>query len=109
MATPTVSGGAPGSENVLNGLTVTAVADKITAKSGEKVTVTVTISGKATSAVTLTLTGASWLAPSVPTGVAYTNGTKLAVTDGTNLGDGVTVKCEFTVTSTMTTTNIALA
>ena len=109
VAAPTVSGGTPGPENVLNGLTVTAVADKTTAKSGEKVTVTVTISGKATSAVTLTLTGASWLAPSVPTGVAYTNGTKLTVADGTNLGDGVTVKCEFTVTSTMTTTNIALA
>ena len=93
----------------LKGLTVTAVADKTTAKSGEKVTVTVTISGKATSAVTLTLTGASWLAPSVPTGVAYTNDTELAVADGTNLGDGVTVKCEFTVTSSVTTTNIKLA
>ena len=110
VAAPTVSGGATGSENVLNGLTVTAVADKITAKSGEKVTVTVTISGKATGAVTLTVTDpSSWLAASVPVGVVYTNGTKLTVADGTNLGDGVTVKCEFTVTSTMTTTNIALA
>ena len=109
VAAPTVSGGATGSENVLNGLTVTAVADKTTAKSGETVTVTVTISGKATGAVTLTLTGASWLAPSVPTGVTYTSPTVLAVANGTNLGDGVTVKCEFTVTSTMTTTNIALA
>ena len=85
------------------------MADKTTAKSGETVTVTVTISGKATGAVTLTLTGASWLAPSVPTGVAYTSGTELTVADGTNLGDGVTVKCEFTVTSSVTTTNIALA
>ena len=109
VAAPTVSGGATGSENVLNGLTVSAVADKTTAKSGETVTVTVTISGKATGAVTLTLTGASWLAPSVPTGVAYTSGTVLTVADGTNLGDGVTVKCEFTVTSSVTTTNIALA
>ena len=109
VAAPTVSGGATGSENVLNGLTVSAVADKTTAKSGETVTVTVTISGKATGAVTLTLTGASWLAPSVPTGVAYTSGTVLTVANGTNLGDGVTVKCEFTVTSSVTTTNIALA
>ena len=109
VAAPTVSGGATGSENVLKGLTVSAVADKTTAKSGETVTVTVTISGKATDNVTLTLTGASWLAPSVPTGVAYTSGTELTVADGTNLGDGVTVKCEFTVTSSVTTTNIALA
>ena len=109
VAAPTVSGGATGSENVLKGLTVSAVADKTTAKSGETVTVTVTISGKATDTVTLTLTGASWLAPSVPTGVAYTSGTKLTVANGTNLGDGVTVKCEFTVTSSATTTNIALA
>ena len=106
VAAPTVTGLTDGK---IKGLTVTAVADKTTAKSGETVTVTVTISGKATDAVTLTLTGASWLAPSVPTGVTYTSPTVLAVANGTNLGDGVTVKCEFTVTSTMTTTNIALA
>ena len=110
VAAPTVSGGATGSENVLNGLTVTAVADKTTAKSGETVTVTVTISGKATSAVTLTVTNpSSWLAASVPVGVVYTNGTKLTVADGTNLGDGVTVKYEIPVSSTVATNNIALA
>ena len=109
VAAPKVVNGSGSEITGLKGLTVRAVADKTTAKSGEKVTVTVTISGKATGAVTLTLTGASWLAPSVPTGVAYTNGTELAVADGTNLGDGVTVKCEFTVTSSVTTTNIALA
>ena len=108
VAAPKVVNGSGSEITGLKGLTVSAVADKTTAKSGEKVTVTVTISGKATGAVTLTLTGASWLAPSVPTGVAYTNGTELAVADGTNLGDGVTVKCEFTVTSSVTTTNIAL-
>ena len=110
VAAPTVSGGASGSENVLNGLTVTAVADKTTAKSGEKVTVTVTISGKATGAVTLTVTApSSWLAASVPVGVVYTNGTVLTVADGTNLGDGVTVKYEIPVSGTVTTNNIALA
>ena len=109
VAAPKVVNGSGSEITGLKGLTVSAVADKTTAKSGETVTVTVTISGKATGAVTLTLTGASWLAPSVPTGVAYTNSTVLTVADGTNLGDGVTVKCEFTVTSTMTTTNIALA
>ena len=110
VAAPTVSGGATGSENVLKGLTVTAVADKTTAKSGEKVTVTVTISGKATGAVTLTVTDpSSWLAASVPVGVVYTNGTKLTVADGTNLGDGVTVKYEIPVSSTVTTNNITLA
>ena len=110
VATPKVVNGSGSEITGLNGLTVTAVADKTTAKSGEKVTVTVTISGKATGAVTLTVTDpSSWLAASVPVGVVYTNGTKLTVADGTNLGDGVTVKCEFTVTSTMTTTNIALA
>ena len=110
VAAPTVSGGATGSENVLNGLTVTAVADKTTAKSGEKVTVTVTISGKATGAVTLTVTDpSSWLAASVPVGVVYTNGTKLTVADGTNLGDGVTVKYEIPVSGTVATNNIALA
>ena len=94
----------------LNGLTVTAVADKTTAKSGEKVTVTVTISGKATGAVTLAVTDlSSWLAASVPVGVVYTNGTKLTVADGTNLGDGVTVKYEIPVSSTVTTNNITLA
>ena len=110
VAAPTVSGGATGSENVLKGLTVTAVADKTTAKSGEKVTVTVTISGKATDAVTLTVTApSSWLAASVPVGVVYTNGTVLTVADGTNLGDGVTVKYEIPVSGTVTTNNIALA
>ena len=94
----------------LKGLTVTAVADKTTAKSGEKVTVTVTISGKATGAVTLTVTDpSSWLAASVPVGVVYTNGTKLTVADGTNLGDGVTVKYEIPVSSAVTTNNIVLA
>ena len=94
----------------LEGLTVTAVADKTTAKSGEKVTVTVTISGKATGDVTLTVTDpSSWLAASVPVGVVYTNGTKLTVADGTNLGDGVTVKYEIPVSSTVTTNNITLA
>ena len=110
VAAPTVSGGATGSENVLNGLTVTAVADKTTAKSGEKVTVTVTISGKATGTVTLTVTDpSSWLAASVPVGVVYTDGTKLTVADGTNLGDGVTVKYEIPVSGTVATNNIALA
>ena len=110
VAAPTVSGGAHGSENVLNGLTVTAVADKTTAKSGEKVTVTVTISGKATDAVTLTVTApSSWLAASVPVGVEYTNGTVLKVANGTNLGDGVTVKYEIPVSSTVTINDIALA
>ena len=110
VAAPTVSGGASGTENVLNGLTVTAVADKTTAKSGEKVTVTVTISGKATGAVTLTVTApSSWLAASTPVGVAYTSGTVLTVVDGTNLGDGVTVKYEIPVSSAVTTNNIALA
>ena len=105
VAAPTVTGLTDGK---IKGLTVSAVADKTTAKSGETVTVTVTISGKANGAVTLSLTNASWLAPSVPTGVTYTNSTKLTVANGTNLGDGVTVKCEFTVSSSVTTTNIAL-
>ena len=110
VAAPTVSGGAPGSENVLNGLTVTAVADKTTAKSGEKVTVTVTISGKATGAVTLTVTApSSWLAASVPVGVEYTSGTALTVANGTNLGDGVTVKYEIPVSGTVAANNIVLA
>ena len=108
MAAPTVTDGT-NTVTGLKGLTVSAVADKASAKAGETVTVTVTISGKATGAVTLSLTDASWLAPSVPTGVAYTSGTELTVANGTNLGDGVTVKCEFTVSSTVTTTNIELA
>ena len=110
VATPKVVNGSSSEITGLNGLTVTAVADKTTAKSGEKVTVTVTISGKATGAVTLTVTDpSSWLAASVPVGVVYTNGTKLTVADGTNLGDGVTVKYEIPVSSTVTTNNITLA
>ena len=110
VATPKVVNGSGSEITGLNGLTVTAVADKTTAKSGEKVTVTVTISGKATGAVTLTVTDpSSWLAASVPVGVVYTNGTKLTVADGTNLGDGVTVKYEIPVSSTVTTNNITLA
>ena len=94
----------------LKGLTVAAVADKTTAKSGETVTVTVTISGKATGAVTLTVTApSSWLAASVPVGVAYTSGTVLTVADGTNLGDGVTVKYEIPVSGIVATNNITLA
>ena len=110
VATPKVVNGSGSEITGLNGLTVTAVADKTTAKSGEKVTVTVTISGKATGAVTLTVTDpSSWLAASVPVGVVYTNGTKLTVADGTNLGDGVTVKYEIPVSGTVTTNNITLA
>ena len=110
VAAPKVVNGSGSEITGLNGLTVTAVADKTTAKSGEKVTVTVTISGKATGAVTLTVTDpSSWLAASVPVGVVYTNGTKLTVADGTNLGDGVTVKYEIPVSSTVTTNNITLA
>ena len=108
VAAPTVTDGT-NTVTGLKGLPVSAVADKASAKSGETVTVTVTISGKATGAVTLSLTDASWLAPSVPAGVTHTSGTVLTVANGTNLGDGVTVKCEFTVSSTVTTTNIALA
>ena len=110
VAAPKVVNGSDSEITGLKGLTVSAVADKTTAKSGETVTVTVTISGKATDAVTLTLTGASsWLAPSVPTGVAYTNSTMLTVADGTNLGDGVTVKYEITVSAPVTANNIVLA
>ena len=110
VATPKVVNDSGSEITGLNGLTVTAVADKTTAKSGEKVTVTVTISGKATGAVTLTITDpSSWLAASVPVGVLYTNGTDLTVADGTNLGDGVTVKYEIPVSSTVATNNIALA
>ena len=109
VAAPTVTNGT-NTVTGLKGLTVSAVADKTTAKSGEKVTVTVTISGKATGAVTLTVTDpSSWLAASVPVGVVYTNGTKLTVTDGTNLGDGVTVKYEIPVSAPVTANNIVLA
>ena len=109
VAAPTVTDGT-NTVTGLKGLTVSAVADKTTAKSGEKVTVTVTISGKATGAVTLTVTGpSSWLAASVPVGVVYTNGTKLTVADGTNLGDGVTVKYEIPVSAPVTANNIVLA
>ena len=110
VATPKVVNGSGSEITGLTGLTVTAVADKTTAKSGEKVTVTVTISGKATDDVTLTVTApSSWLAASVPVGVVYTNGTKLTVAGGTNLGDGVTVKYEIPVSSAVTTNNIVLA
>ena len=109
VAAPTVTDGT-NTVTGLKGLTVSAVADKTTAKSGEKVTVTVTISGKATDAVTLTVTDpSSWLAASVPVGVVYTNGTKLTVADGTNLGDGVTVKYEIPVSAPVTANNIVLA
>ena len=109
VAAPTVTDGT-NTVTGLKGLTVSAVADKTTAKSGEKVTVTVTISGKATGDVTLTVTDpSSWLAASVPVGVVYTNGTKLTVADGTNLGDGVTVKYEIPVSAPVTANNIVLA
>ena len=109
VAAPTVTDGT-NTVTGLKGLTVSAVADKTTAKSGEKVTVTVTISGKATGTVTLTVTNpSSWLAASVPVGVVYTNGTKLTVADGTNLGDGVTVKYEIPVSAPVTANNIVLA
>ena len=109
VAAPTVTDGT-NTVTGLKGLTVSAVADKTTAKSGEKVTVTVTISGKATGAVTLTVTDpSSWLAASVPVGVVYTNGTKLTVADGTNLGDGVTVKYEIPVSAPVIANNIVLA
>ena len=57
VAAPTLSAGAD-----TKGLTITAVADKTSAKVGEKVTVTVTVNGTATGEVKLTAVG-DWLQP----------------------------------------------
>ena len=103
VAAPTVSA------SPVKGLTVTAVADKTSAKAGEKVTVTVTIKGEATGDATLTISGASWLAPSVPTGVTYTSSTVLTVNNGTNLGDGVTAQYTLTVSADVNTNVITVA
>ena len=103
VAAPTVSA------SPVKGLTVTAVADKTSAKAGEKVTVTVTIKGEATGDATLTISGASWLAPSVPTGVTYTSSTVLTVNNGTNLGDGVTAQYTITVSADVNTNVITVA
>ena len=57
VAAPTLSAGAD-----TKGLTITAVADKTSAKVGEEVTVTVTVKGTATGDVKLTAVG-DWLQP----------------------------------------------
>ena len=60
VAAPKVVNGSSVEITGLNGLTVTAVADKTSAKSNDTVTVTVTVKGQATKATKLTTDAGNW-------------------------------------------------
>ena len=60
VAAPKVVNGSGVEITGLNGLTVTAVADKTSAKSNDTVTVTVTVKGQATKATKLTTDAGNW-------------------------------------------------
>ena len=79
----------------LNGLTVTAVADKTTAKSRETVTVTVTIKGQATAATKLTTDAGNW---------DGTSSQELTIPINTNYATAHTVIYTFTVSANATPT-----
>ena len=85
VAAPTVTGLTDGK---INGLTVTAVADKATAKSGETVTVTVTIKGQATAGTKLTTDAGYW---------DGTSSQELTIPNNTNYATAHTVIYTFTV------------
>ena len=90
VAAPTVTGLTDGK---INGLTVTAVADKTSAKSGETVTVTVTIKGQATVATKLTTDAGYW---------DGTSSQELTIPINTNYATAHTVIYTFTVSANAT-------
>ena len=92
VAAPTVTGLTDGK---INGLTVTAVADKTSAKSGETVTVTVTIKGQATAATKLTTDAGYW---------DGTSSQELTIPINTNYATAHTVIYTFTVSDNATPT-----
>ena len=92
VAAPTVTGLTDGK---INGLTVTAVADKTSAKSGETVTVTVTIKGQATAATKLTTDAGNW---------DGTSSQNLTIPVNTNYATAHTVIYTFTVSADATPT-----
>ena len=87
------------------GLTVTAEADKLSAKDGETVIVTVKVSGTATKNAKLTIgganatTGAGWQLSALPAGMTYPGNTGLVlnIASGSNYGVPVEVQYSFTV------------
>ena len=79
----------------LNGLTVTAVADKTTAKDNETVTVTVTIKGQANAATKLTTDAGYW---------DGTSSQVLTIANNTNYATAHTVIYTFTVSANATPT-----
>ena len=95
VAAPTLSAGAD-----TKGLTITAVADKTSAKVGEKVTVTVTVNGTASGDVKLTAVG-DWLQP---TGFGTVADKTLTITGGAYDG---TVKYVITVAAPTSGSEIA--
>ena len=92
VAAPTVTGLTDGK---INGLTVTAVADKTSAKSGETVTVTVTIKGQATAGTKLTTDAGYW---------DGTSSQELSIPNNTNYATAHTVIYTFTVSANATPT-----
>lgn len=92
VAAPTVSGLTDGK---INGLTVTAVADKTSAKANETVTVTVTIKGQATKATKLTTDAGNW---------DGTSSQDLTIPVNTNYATAHTVIYTFTVSANATPT-----
>ena len=92
VAAPTVTGLTDGK---INGLTVTAVADKTSAKSGETVTVTVTIKGQATATTKLTTDAGYW---------DGTSSQELTIPINTNYATAHTVIYTFTVSANATPT-----
>ena len=92
VAAPTVTGLTDGK---INGLTVTAVADKTSAKANETVTVTVTIKGQATKATKLTTDAGNW---------DGTSSQELTIPINTNYATAHTVIYTFTVSANATPT-----
>ena len=82
VAAPKVVNGSGAVISGLNGLTVSAVADKTSAKNGETVTVTVTVIGQASAATTLTTNAGNWNgtasnAMTIANGTNYVTATQL--------------------------------
>ena len=95
---------APSVTGTLNGLTVTAVADKVSGQVGDTVRVTVTISGKVTQATTLTISGTSdgaWSSSESAPG-ATVAGADLKIDANANYTSPVTAVFTYTIDSSDT-------
>ena len=91
---------APSVTGTLNGLNVTAVADKVSGQVGDTVRVTVTVSGKASAQTTLTISGTAdgnWSSTETLPGATGQGSTALVIANGQNYTSSATAVFTYTI------------